>query len=244
VEAGMSAQNLSALDQLSELAELFGPFFFALLFVLFVTRTSYNFYMRALARDNPPAPARDLSIMRGNFIATVVVSLLLVALSIGWWFYYQTRGSYIYQIAITGLNSNIQIDSAYFRKLTNRPMSYSGPISDDFFIIVSDHPFKKGQKFEFQVWISPAQPVDSTSSSSPCGVNLQTPQSSKVSAMYHGSSIDTYELKMLPGRPPELVLASENSSESLATTNPPKSSLQTVRLEIPSSHKKDMSHDE
>jgi hypothetical protein len=211
----MSAPGYSSMDQLSRLAELYGPFFFAILFLFFVTHSSYNYYMKIRACTNPKASQEELLLMRRNFISSVVVSLLLVFASIGWWFYQQTRGVYTYQIAITGLNARIQIDSPYFLRRSMRPSSYSEPISDDYFLVVSDHPFQPGQTFEFQVWVLPEEPPVNATPDAACTTGGLKPESVPITVHYRGLPVDAFAVLLQDDKPKLVPMADAGTSPTI-----------------------------
>jgi len=138
--------NWSVVDDLVRLAEQFGPFLFAILFILVVTRTAHGYYRECNVRKDPPASEQERATYRLYFISSVWCGIIAMALSIGWWGYAQLKGTYVYQVAIVGLGDDEIIDADYFQKRIQRP-SVPGAIAihDIYFLMVQDEPFKVGE---------------------------------------------------------------------------------------------------
>src|SRR6266436_6217920 len=146
----MSSQEL---QQLAELAYKFGPFFFSILFVMFLTRWSYKNYSAAVSQ-NPPIDPTDKKINRTMFVTYLFVGVALVALSVTWWWFFKP-GVYLFIGKIKDLQPQDEIaaDIYYLKCQYRGPLSAEdsiGQLRDEEFIIVGTHPFKKGQSFALE----------------------------------------------------------------------------------------------
>lgn len=112
---------LPSFTSVVQLASEFGPFLFAILFLIVVTR-----------------------IAGGHFL--IASGLVLTALAVGWWVFADWRGDNRYQVTILDLGKDEKITSSYYSHVSPRGDS---PIHDDYFLIVQNTPFKVGDKFEF-----------------------------------------------------------------------------------------------
>jgi hypothetical protein len=81
------------IESFSSLAAQYGPFFFSVLFVLFVPVLGQTWFAAALkARvQDPQQKQRALDVYRFYWMSGVVAGFVLVAVSICWWVYVQTN---------------------------------------------------------------------------------------------------------------------------------------------------------
>lgn len=138
------------ISQLTNLAFQFGPFLFALLFTLFVSRWGYKIYRKANIRDNPPASEKEISTYRLYFLGTAIFGLVLVIISIIWWFNYQSA-IHIFKGKIVGLKEYEKITSSslYFKPVLLTKLDENIPqIRDVHFIFIQSKPFSENQKFK------------------------------------------------------------------------------------------------
>ena len=118
---GLNEMQPAAISQFSRLAEILGPFFFSVLFLTFMTHMAVRYYNRAVSRKDPQATIEEVKTYRLYFLVVVFFSFLLVVASVGWWVYAQSQSNYVYQIAVTDLDTaKTKIDSAYFVKHSMR----------------------------------------------------------------------------------------------------------------------------
>jgi hypothetical protein len=145
--------DIPAFERVVQLALQFGPFLFAILFILVVTRTAYGYYNDCITRTAPPASAEERKTYRFYFLCSVWAGIAVMALSIDWWVYAQSRGNNVYQVAIVNLKSDEYISADYFTKSVQRPVVRGGsPIHDDYLLVVQDKPFQIGDKFTFSYY--------------------------------------------------------------------------------------------
>ena len=177
--------DLSTFEAITRLAEQFGPFLFAILFILVVTRTARSYYVACMTRKEPPPSKDEQKTYRLYFLCSVWVGIAVMALSIGWWVYAQAKGNHVYQVAVVDLGSDEQVLSDYYFKTTQRP-SIPGANSghDTYFLIVQDQPFRVGEAFEFEYFKLPVGPTAVGT-----GVTGQ-----RVEIKYSGNRADKYRL--------------------------------------------------
>jgi len=199
----MSVENVSALVGL---AEQFGPFLFAILFILVVTRTAHQWYRESITRG-PHANPAEVRTLRLYFILSVYCGIGAMILSVGWWFYAQTRGMYYYQFSISELNNEDQINSEYFSRLAPMPAVAGAPqLHDMYFLVGQPEPFNKGQKFTVQYYKLPQGTGGNTGT-------VVTPQD--IIVTYAGNSSDAFKLVTQAGQPPTLQLSEARPDAAL-----------------------------
>jgi hypothetical protein len=207
---GLDKQAISAIDALTRLAEQFGPFLFALLFIIFVTRTAHSYYAECTARTKPPPSEQETKTYRLYFVSSFVVGIVVMALSIGWWFIRQAKGNFVYQISIVNLDPDEKVVSEYYSR-NNVRQSIPGirPNHDALFLIVRDQPYAVGQTLSFQyVKQTPAAMPSGAGSTAPIGSALTlTP----IEAKYEGGKFLTYKINS-DGSQPHLVLVAQDAS--------------------------------
>lgn len=189
--------SVNDLTTLVSLAEQFGPFLFAILFILVVTRTAHQWYREAVTRSQHANPA-EIRTLRLYFVLSVYCGIGAMLLSVGWWFYAQTRGMYYYQFSIAELQNDDQINSQYFNKTVPMPLvEGTVQLRDEYFLIGQPTPFSKGQKFTIQYFRLPNGTGANTGS-------VITPQDLTIT--YSGNSTDAFKLTAQSGQPPALQL--------------------------------------
>jgi hypothetical protein len=186
-EGAMQAPELKTVEVLVQLANEFGPFLFAILFILFVTRTAHGYYKECSTRQNPAASDEERRTYRFYFVCSMWCGVLVMMLSIGWWVYARINGPHVFQIAIVNLQSDEQLLADYYFKRVPRPSPPGAPVvSDYFFLLVKPAPFEVGEKFAFDYYKIPAIPAGA-----PSGV---APQAHAIEVAYAGHSQDRYRI--------------------------------------------------
>jgi hypothetical protein len=177
--------DLSTVETITRLAEQFGPFLFAILFILVVTRTARGYYLECMTRTAPPPLEQEQKTYRFYFLCSVWVGVIVMALSIGWWFYAQSKGTHVYQVAIVDLKADEKVLADYFFKQVQRPTIPGATVAHDtFFLIVRDQPFKVGERFAFEYFKLPSDPAL-------VGTGIA---GRRVEIKYGGSRSETYRL--------------------------------------------------
>lgn len=124
------------------LAYQYGPFFFAILFNIAITLWSYRMYHGAARPD-------EVKTYRAYFLATVSFGMVLVCLSIYWWWSHPPY--YIYKGVIKELEDYQKLTSTdlYFkRELVPRADKNLVQICNDYFLIVREKPFSETEEFD------------------------------------------------------------------------------------------------
>jgi hypothetical protein len=155
------------IEALTEGAFKYGPFFFSILFVIFLTRWAYKKYNSAIAQ-NPPLDEKDKKINRALFLITFLFGIALVIVSIVWWWWFKPN-VFVFKGEIQNLQPEDEIasDVYYLRRELRVPLANEdavGLLRNEHFIIFRPKPFWKGQTFELdfaknhqrrtQLWIT------------------------------------------------------------------------------------------
>lgn len=138
------------ISQLVELGYQYGPFFFSILYVVFVSRWAYAKYKENMRAINPPTAERDIATVRAIFVASFTIGVVLVAFSVWWWWAYRPQ-TYLFRGEIRDLQDYEQLASEgmYFRvepKATIDGVS----LRNEHFALIQVAPFRKGQVFEVE----------------------------------------------------------------------------------------------
>ena len=148
-----SDKAFAALDSLTNLAYQFGPFFFALLFTLFITRTARNWY--SAQRGDSAAALEEKRTFKRYFQLSQYFGMFLVLVAVGWWFVSSWDQRHAFEGIVVSLNSKQKLDAfASDESFLYRMVPHSEGIglSDYRFVIVSSHPFHKGDKIWLNYW--------------------------------------------------------------------------------------------
>lgn len=149
VETEETITMAETLERLTILAYAYAPFFFAVWFTQFVTRWTYRIYAEAPSQEHQ-------RINRWVFVGACTVSTLMVFGSIGWWVLYRPD-VHVFRGQITGLSDEDRLGSNSVCFLPLKPYFPSlGQEAIDVprvenFIVVSDKPFRKNQRFDFHL---------------------------------------------------------------------------------------------
>jgi hypothetical protein len=143
----MTPMTTTDLLEIAAKAAQLGPFLFAVLFNLVITLVAYRFYNEASKRN---APDIELKTYRSYFRVVTTFGILLVIISIGWWFRQQPAVHYFGGV-IQDLKpyEKIASENLYF-KIVPKP----APFDDDLretnvhFLAIQDKPFTENDHFE------------------------------------------------------------------------------------------------
>ena len=203
-----------SIGELSRLANVFGPFFFAILFVTLITRGAHKYYSAVCSRTNPSATDQECRTCRLYFLCVAYFGFFLVVLAVGWWFYYQSRANHIFQVAITELGPTVHVDSPYFVKQTTRRSSVNDELlSDLYFLIVQEQPFQQGDKFTFTVGVIPPAPPPPKGKQRPVVSAGGKLEQHKIEVVYQGKGQESYRLDATPGAPAKLIRRADAQTE-------------------------------
>jgi len=139
------------LEVLTNASFLYGPFFFAILFILVVTRMAHSYYKSINERTTPPASPEEKKTYRMFFIASISVGIVLVFTAVGWWIYAQFQ-THTLEGTISGLETSqaiITIEDDVYLRTNERDVGSGVKMQDCHFAIVRGSPFVTGQQFRF-----------------------------------------------------------------------------------------------
>jgi hypothetical protein len=139
------------LDALSNVAYQFGPFFFAVLFTLVITRSARQWYAQ------PNLEPEQQAAFRNYFYACWIFGMLLVVASVAWWIRTQWEGHHAFAGKIVALRPNQQLsavsdDQNFWSRIWAHQNSPMGNLSDYSFVVVGDRPFRKGEVLNLHYW--------------------------------------------------------------------------------------------
>jgi hypothetical protein len=145
-------ESTSTPDVLEIAAKAFqlGPFLFAVLFNLVITVWAHRIYREASTRSNPSASEKELNTYRLYFWLVVGFGIILVIVSIIWWFKAQPE-VYIYKGVIQNLKPHERIvsGSLYFKTVVKKvPFEDDLQLRDEQFVAIQEKPFKENDEFE------------------------------------------------------------------------------------------------
>jgi len=94
------------------LAIQYGPFFFSLLFCIFLTRWGYQIYNKANRRTDPVASKEEIRTYQRYFYVTFIIGIFLVLGSTIWWIFEQSSNKvYLFEGRIEDLNGYDEFSS-------------------------------------------------------------------------------------------------------------------------------------
>jgi hypothetical protein len=186
---GLEQQAVGVIESLTNLAQEFGPYLFAILFIVFVPRIAHGYYTACATRTAPAPGKQELDVYRLYFVSSVGVGIVVMGLSISWWFYQHAKTKFIYQISINDLTSLERVASEYYYRDNPHQSILPGVAAthDALFLIVRNEPFSIGQTLSFQyVMQTPDAAPGGGGSNAPLG-NALVPK--VVAAKYTGGDI-------------------------------------------------------
>ncbi len=137
----MSQNVLNNPSELSKLAFQYGPFFFSVLFSLFIPKTIHGH----IAKAKDP---REKKVYIRIYQLAFAFGIALVVASVGWWF---VRFPYTYVFAgkFCNLDDYVMLNSdSLFFKPVNLPFAGEEDLVKNVeFMIMQNNPFRKGQQF-------------------------------------------------------------------------------------------------
>ena len=131
---------------LTETAFKFGPFLFALLFTLWISRWTYKIY-----HAQKESTSKEKNTYRWIFVGTTIFGMLLVIVSVIWWWNYgHTSNTYVFRAELKNLKDYERVEShnLYFRSRWTGQIGEDIPqFHDEEFAIIQETPFHSDQKF-------------------------------------------------------------------------------------------------
>jgi hypothetical protein len=136
--------DIDTTQRLTALALEAGPFFFAILILVYLARRAGIDYREVYQREKPRrASHEEIAARRRIYYANWAVGFLLVILAAGWWLYKKSvpEGPVVFQFAISGLSDQDQFktldDNTFTRTVTNFSAGDSAAPKTTYFALMS-----------------------------------------------------------------------------------------------------------
>lgn len=146
----MPTTPISDVLEVSAKAAQLGPFLFAVLFNLVITLWAQRNLESASTRSSPVASEKELATYRLYFWLVATFGIILVIVSIVWWFR-QQPAFHVYRGVIQDLmpHERIASDSLYFKKVL-KPAPFDDDLRErnEHFLAIQDKPFTENDDFE------------------------------------------------------------------------------------------------
>jgi hypothetical protein len=147
--------GFNTITALVKLAYDFGPFLFAVLFLLVVTRSAHRYSYQVHARITPPVTPPESAMYRLYFLSSFWFGIVLVTASVVWWIY-AGMVTHVVEVVLRGAPAGLQIasDDAY-QKVSYREIPGGNTYeSDYYFAVVKNGSFRDGEPILFKYWRS------------------------------------------------------------------------------------------
>ncbi|UCE23687.1 MAG: hypothetical protein JSU74_10355 [Candidatus Zixiibacteriota bacterium] len=124
---------------ITELSYQYGPFLFAVLFTLVISKRARKAYHEVVTRSEPPATGEERTTYRRIYIGTFVFAVVLVIASVTWWMFNQTY-HHVFIGSIVDLKDHEQVSSMemYFRPILHPHLEQLPQMRDEEFVLVQD----------------------------------------------------------------------------------------------------------
>jgi len=191
------------LENVSAVAQQYGPFFFALLFVLIVPTTAHKWYNDATKKklpdniDGKAIVSHQISTYRLYFLTSVIAGIAFTIIAIAYYVWIHLFGNYVYQFAVLGLTDRQHVASNFYSLRTVRESPVPGALLQDlYFVAIQDHPFGPGQKFEIDFYETPSP--GEVPPGGPVGVTVDP---KRLEVTYGGKAQDSFTIEESGGNP-------------------------------------------
>lgn len=180
-----SDQQVKSVMDLASAGFLWGPFFFAVFFMVVITASAHLCYSQVLRRVSPPASEIEKADYRSYFRLSIRVGIVLVFISVAWWLYAQWKSDkdHAFQGVVIGLEINqslVASEEDFYTREVSRKVGVGLEVKDYHFAVVRTGPFFSGQKFTLKFYPEPG----SVSDEPPKAVDLEMPYSGIASGRY------------------------------------------------------------
>src|SRR5581483_3056112 len=137
---------MDSITPLVHLAWQFGPFAFSLIFLIGLAMWGSKQWQQVITRASPPATDDEKNTYRRYFIAMSTVGVVLVGISVYWWWTH--RPMYFYEGEIQGLSETDSVEGSalFVRNEYYRQDPSSPQFRDVYFLIRQAEPFTDGQE--------------------------------------------------------------------------------------------------
>jgi len=142
--------DIKAIDQLVHLAWQFGPFAFALIFLVGMAMWGQKIWEKVTTRKNPPAHEDEKNTYRFYFIAMTAIGVVLVGISVFWWWTHQPAYFWEGQIESLAETDTIEGKNIFVRNEYQQQAVGSPQFRDVYFLIKQSKPFEDGQEIDLR----------------------------------------------------------------------------------------------
>lgn len=136
---------MNSISQLVHLSYQFGPFAFALIFLIVMARWGQKKWGEVCTRKKPAASDAEKSTYRFYFIGVTSVGVVLVGVSVYWWWTHQPIYLYEGQIETLAETDTVEGTNVYVRNEYYKQDPDSPQFRDVHFLIKQTEPFEDGQ---------------------------------------------------------------------------------------------------
>ncbi|SRR5258708_3713381 len=137
---------VETIDALTNLAYHFGPFFFAVIFSLVITRSAMRWYKSA------PAKSEEKHTYQQYFRVTYVFAMVLVLLSVAWFMYAQYGKRHALEGVIMNLREHEFVDVKSEEFMIRERKRSTAQLRDLYFVIIRNQPLHKGDRIYVNYW--------------------------------------------------------------------------------------------
>lgn len=164
---------------------IWGPFFFAVFFMVVITASAHLCYSSVMRRVSPPASETEKADYRNYFRLSIWVGIVLVFISVSWWLYahWKSDKDHAFQGVVIGLEINqslVASEEDFYTREVSRKVGVGLEVKDYHFAVVRNGPFFSGQKFTLKFYPEPG----SVSDEAPKAVELEMPYSGIASSRF------------------------------------------------------------
>src|SRR5262249_12558630 len=151
-------------------------------------------YQEACVRQQPPVSHEEQETYRYYFLGSIAASLAIFCIAVWAWWALNITGDHQYRFEIDGLAAAQQVNPAdtttYFRDVYTKTSPTARLTHDASFVIVSDHPIRKGELFTLHYNVMPATPAPDSQSLSAGSVTTE------LQVAYSGRRDDKFRIAM------------------------------------------------
>ncbi len=145
------------LDKLSSLGFVYGPFFFALLFILFITRKAQLSYRSICERSKPPPSREEMKTYQIYFYTSLTAGIVIVFVAIGWWIFQQYERNHILAGQILGFETDQVVTTRDPDIFLRSNLTKDSPYVTLQYVVMKEKPISPGKSFnlEFNPYFKP-----------------------------------------------------------------------------------------
>lgn len=152
--ADLGTPTPEAVEFYTRLAYEFGPFLFAILFMLLITYMAHRFYQGVRKRTSPKPSVKERAAYRFFFISSFSFGMVLVVASVGWWFYSHLRPIHAYEIVIVEIPGSAFVTAPAFDRVYHRKIIHENTRNISLYMLIMlDRPFTPGEPIGLDIFL-------------------------------------------------------------------------------------------